>query len=50
MRLHIKDTNGTMWFELTRKKSHLFYMQMDFVDVMPTPATHASSHRRREKW
>jgi hypothetical protein len=34
MRIHIKDTNGTMWFELTRKKQHLFYMQMDYVDVM----------------
>merc|ERR550537_978664 len=34
MRIHIKDTNGTMWFELTRKKQHLFYMQMDYVTFM----------------
>jgi hypothetical protein len=23
-----------LWFELQRKKRHLFYMRMDFVDVM----------------
>eukprot|EP00931_Biecheleriopsis_adriatica_P055456 TRINITY_DN32794_c0_g1_i1.p1 TRINITY_DN32794_c0_g1~~TRINITY_DN32794_c0_g1_i1.p1 ORF type:complete len:1805 (-),score=474.53 TRINITY_DN32794_c0_g1_i1:82-5496(-) len=33
-RLHVKDVNGTMWFELMRRKEHLFYMRMDFIDVM----------------
>mmetsp|Transcript_30389 Transcript_30389/g.48690 ORF Transcript_30389/g.48690 Transcript_30389/m.48690 type:complete len:1768 (-) Transcript_30389:337-5640(-) len=33
-RLHVKDVNGTIWFELRRKKDHLFYMRMDFVDIM----------------
>eukprot|EP00927_Polykrikos_kofoidii_P034373 TRINITY_DN29173_c0_g1_i1.p1 TRINITY_DN29173_c0_g1~~TRINITY_DN29173_c0_g1_i1.p1 ORF type:complete len:1809 (-),score=307.62 TRINITY_DN29173_c0_g1_i1:171-5597(-) len=31
---HAKDVNGTLWFELQRKKDHLFYMRMDMVDVM----------------
>ncbi|KAF4676293.1 hypothetical protein FOL47_006449 [Perkinsus chesapeaki] len=34
MRQHIRDQNGTMWFELQRKKPHLFYMRLEFVDVM----------------
>mmetsp|Transcript_33036 Transcript_33036/g.77241 ORF Transcript_33036/g.77241 Transcript_33036/m.77241 type:complete len:1793 (+) Transcript_33036:44-5422(+) len=33
-KLHVRDINGTLWFELQRKKQHLFYMRMDFVDVM----------------
>merc|ERR1719401_3254589 len=33
-KLHINDVNGTLWFELQRRKEHLFYMRMDFVDVM----------------
>lgn len=33
-KLHIKGVNGTMWFELQRRKQHLFYMRMDFIDVM----------------
>jgi len=33
-KLHIKDVNGVLWFELQRRKDHLFYMRMDFVDVM----------------
>eukprot|EP00930_Biecheleria_cincta_P025551 TRINITY_DN1817_c0_g2_i1.p1 TRINITY_DN1817_c0_g2~~TRINITY_DN1817_c0_g2_i1.p1 ORF type:complete len:1803 (+),score=330.13 TRINITY_DN1817_c0_g2_i1:138-5546(+) len=33
-KLHVKDVNGTVWFELMRKKDHLFYMRMDFIDVM----------------
>lgn len=31
---HTKDVKGTLWFELQRRKDHLFYMRMDFVDVM----------------
>jgi len=33
-KLHAKDVNGTLWFELQRRKTHLFYMRMDMVDVM----------------
>jgi hypothetical protein len=33
-RLHVKDTNGTLWFELQRRKEYLFYQRMDQVDVM----------------
>ncbi|CAE7679253.1 cdsA, partial [Symbiodinium pilosum] len=33
-KLHVKDVNGVVWFELQRKKAHLFYMRMDFTDVM----------------
>lgn len=33
-RQHIRDVNGILWFELQRRKTHLFYMRMDFVDVM----------------
>lgn len=33
-KLHAQDVNGTLWFELQRRKEHLFYMRMDFVDVM----------------
>lgn len=33
-KLHIKDVNGTVWFELQRRKEHLFYMRMDYTDVM----------------
>ncbi|CAJ1460346.1 unnamed protein product [Effrenium voratum] len=33
-KLHVKDVNGVVWFELMRKKAHLFYMRMDFTDVM----------------
>lgn len=33
-RLHVQDVNGTLWFDLQRKKEHLFYMRMDFIDVM----------------
>ena len=29
----VKDVNGVVWFELQRKKAHLFYMRMDFTDV-----------------
>lgn len=32
--LHTKDVNGTMWFELQRTKTHLFYLRMESVDVM----------------
>ena len=34
MRQHIRDVKGTMWFQLQRRKQHLFYMRMDFVDLM----------------
>lgn len=33
-KMHAMDVNGTLWFELQRRKEHLFYMRMDFVDVM----------------
>ncbi|CAL1156743.1 unnamed protein product [Cladocopium goreaui] len=33
-KLHVKDVNGVVWFELQRKKAHLFYMRMDYTDVM----------------
>mmetsp|Transcript_133457 Transcript_133457/g.231981 ORF Transcript_133457/g.231981 Transcript_133457/m.231981 type:complete len:1798 (+) Transcript_133457:140-5533(+) len=33
-KLHVKDVNGTLWFELQRKKKHYFYMRMENVDVM----------------
>merc|ERR1719253_2182651 len=33
-RLHVKDTHGTLWFELQRRKEYLFYQRMDYVDVM----------------
>jgi hypothetical protein len=33
-KIHAQDINGTLWFELMRKKDHLFYMRMDMVDVM----------------
>ncbi|CAK9011879.1 unnamed protein product [Durusdinium trenchii] len=29
-----RDVDGVVWFELMRKKAHLFYMRMDFTDVM----------------
>lgn len=34
MRQHIRDVKGVLWFELQRRKQHLFYMRMDFVDLM----------------
>jgi len=33
-KMHVKDVNGILSFELQRRKSHLFYMRMDYVDVM----------------
>lgn len=27
-----EDVNGVVWFELQRKKAHLFYMRMDYTD------------------
>lgn len=33
-KLHVQDVSGTLWFELQRRKEHLFYRRMDFVDVM----------------
>merc|ERR1719271_1439785 len=33
-RLHVKDTHGTLWFELQRRKEYLFYQRIDYVDVM----------------
>ncbi len=34
MKQHIRDVQGVLWFELQRRKQHLFYMRMDFVDLM----------------
>ncbi|CAD7972891.1 unnamed protein product [Amoebophrya sp. A120] len=34
MKQHIRDVKGVLWFELQRRKQHLFYMRMDFVDLM----------------
>ena len=28
-----QDVDGVVWFELMRKKAHLFYMRMDFTDA-----------------
>lgn len=33
-RMHIRDTNGTLWFELQRELTSLYYQRVDFVDVM----------------
>lgn len=33
-RLHVKDTHGTLWFELQRRKEYLFYQRIDSVDIM----------------
>eukprot|EP00933_Yihiella_yeosuensis_P045171 TRINITY_DN4049_c0_g2_i1.p1 TRINITY_DN4049_c0_g2~~TRINITY_DN4049_c0_g2_i1.p1 ORF type:complete len:1832 (-),score=407.81 TRINITY_DN4049_c0_g2_i1:158-5284(-) len=32
-KMHIKDINGTIWFELQRQKDSIYYQRMDFVDV-----------------
>mmetsp|Transcript_48429 Transcript_48429/g.85349 ORF Transcript_48429/g.85349 Transcript_48429/m.85349 type:complete len:1819 (+) Transcript_48429:195-5651(+) len=36
-RLHVRDTNGINWFDLQRRKDHVYYQRMDppdFVDVL----------------
>lgn len=33
-RLHVRDTNGVLWFELQRRKDHVYYQRLDYVDVM----------------
>jgi hypothetical protein len=33
-RVYAQDIGGTLWFELQRRKEHLFYMRMDQIDVM----------------
>merc|ERR1719353_2801947 len=33
-KVHVTDVGGTMWFELQRRKEHLFYMRMEGYDVM----------------
>mmetsp|Transcript_35478 Transcript_35478/g.93630 ORF Transcript_35478/g.93630 Transcript_35478/m.93630 type:complete len:1833 (-) Transcript_35478:32-5530(-) len=33
-KMYALDVKGTFWHELQRRKKHLFYMRMDFVDVM----------------
>lgn len=27
-----QDVNGVVWFEIMRKKAHLFYMRMDYTE------------------
>lgn len=33
-RIHIKDVNGTHWYDLQRRKQHLFHMRMESKDVL----------------
>lgn len=33
-KMYALDVKGTFWYELQRRKDHMFYMRMDFVDVM----------------
>jgi hypothetical protein len=33
-RLHVRDTHGTLWFELQRRKEYLYYQRIDGVDIM----------------
>mmetsp|Transcript_109430 Transcript_109430/g.172525 ORF Transcript_109430/g.172525 Transcript_109430/m.172525 type:complete len:1919 (-) Transcript_109430:123-5879(-) len=33
-KIHCTDVGGTLWFELKRRKEHLFYMRMEGFDVM----------------
>jgi hypothetical protein len=33
LRMHIKDSNGILWFELQREQESIYYQRMDFVDV-----------------
>jgi len=33
LRMHIKDSNGILWFELQRQKDSIYYQRIDYVDV-----------------
>ncbi|CAJ1445991.1 unnamed protein product [Effrenium voratum] len=33
LRMHVKDSNGILWFELQRSLESIYYQRMDFVDV-----------------
>jgi len=33
LRMHVKDSNGILWFELQRELESIYYQRMDFVDV-----------------
>jgi len=33
LRMHVKDSNGILWFELQRELESIYYQRIDFVDV-----------------
>lgn len=33
LRMHVKDSNGILWFELQRELDSIYYQRIDFVDV-----------------